>query len=386
MNIWINCWISGATMKLIQALFLTTTISVWGQQKMVEWVAPAAASNHPQTPQDEERGRTLGRAEPAPETLQPTLDPALPAYQPRKNIAISGSFKGACSDVLPRLVKLWIDGYRKYYPNVNIDVAPPYAGSLGAKELVKGNLDFVFVSRELKPDDITDFKEKFGHDPLSVPICGGSYRHFGFLDAIAFFVNKDNPVEKISFDQLDAILSTTHHRGGAPITTWGQLGLSGEWTDKPIHIYGIKPWNGFEEFVRQRVLSTNGRRGEWRDDINFDKVVFPVAGRVEADRYGIGYSGVAYIDGAVKALPLGLHKDGPFYAPSYENVARASYPLSRVLYFNVDKTPGKQLNPAVEEFLRFVLSREGQQIVLREALYLPLRASQVESSRALLRK
>jgi phosphate transport system substrate-binding protein len=354
------------------------------QAKMVEWLSPAAEPNHPQTPQDEERGRQMGRSEPAPEILQPSLDSALPSYQARKDVRISGEFKAACSDVLVRLVRLWIGGFQRYYPNVKIDVPPPYAGSLGAKELVKGTLDFVFVSRELRPDDITDFKEKFGYAPLSVAISGGSYRHFGFLDAIGFFVNKENPIENISFAQLDAILSGTHHRGGQAITQWGQLGLPGEWASKPIHVYGIKPWNGFEEFIRQRVLSVNGQRGEWRDDINFDKVVFPVARRVEGDRYGIGYSGLAYIDAGVKVLPLSPGKSGPFYAPSYENVARAVYPLSRVLYFNINKTPGKPLNPAISEFLRFVLSREGQQIVLDEALFLPLRASQVEASRGLL--
>ena len=354
------------------------------RDKMVEWLAPVVPSNSPQTPQDEERGRQVGRAEPAPEILQPALDPALPAYRPRKDIQLSGEFRAACSDVLPRLVKLWISGFERHYPNVKITAAPPYAGSLGAKELVKGNLDFVFVSRELRPDDITEFHEKFGYAPLSVAIAGGSYRHFGFLDAIGFFVNQENPIEKITFDQLDAVLSRTHYRGGEPITQWGQLGLTGEWANKPIHVYGIKPWNGFEEFIRQRVLSTSGRRGEWRDDINFDKVVFPVARRVESDRYGIGYSGLAYIDSSVKVLPLSPAKGAPFFAPSYENVARAVYPLSRVLYFNVNKPPGKPLDPAVAEFLRYVLSREGQQAVLDEALFLPLRANQVEASRALL--
>ncbi len=356
------------------------------QDRMVEWLSPAAEPNHPQTPQDEEKGRSMGRAEPAPEILQPSLDSALPAYQPRKDLRISGEFKAACSDVLVRLVRLWIGGFQRYHPNVKIDVPPPYAGSLGAKELVKGTLDFVFVSRELRPDDITEFKEKFGYAPLSVAISGGSYRHFGFLDAIGFFVNKENPIENISFAQLDAMLSSTHHRGGEPITQWGQLGLAGEWANKPIHVYGIKPWNGFEEFIRQRVLSFNGQRGEWRDDINFDKVVFPVARRVEDDRYGIGYSGLAYLDAGVKVLPLSSGKSGPFYAPSYENVARAVYPLSRMLYFNINKAPGKPMNPVISEFLRFILSREGQQVVLDEALFLPLRASQVEASRGLLEK
>jgi phosphate transport system substrate-binding protein len=356
------------------------------REEMVEWLTPTLPSNKKQTDAEAEMGRKVGRPEPTPEILQPTLDPSLPAYQPRKEIKLAGNFKGASSDVLPGLVRLWIAAFRKYYPNVNIEVPPPYAGSLGAKELVKGHLDFVFVSRELKPDDITDFRAKFGYDPMSVPISGGSYRHYGFLDAVVFYVNKDNPIEKISFDQLDAILSSTRLRGGRPITTWGQLGVTGEWAEKPIHAYGIKPWNGFEEFIRQRVLSRDDKRGEWRTDIHYDPVVFPIAQRVSEDRYGIGYSGLAYIDAAVKVLPISQNESGPYYPPTYENVARASYPLARVLYFNTNRAPGKPLNPAIEEFLRFVLSREGQQIILQQGLYLPLRAEQINSSRAQLQK
>ena len=171
---------------------------------------------------------------------------------------------------------------------------------------------------------------------------------------------------------------------GAAITTWGDLGLTGEWADKPVKLYGIKPWNGFEEFVRQRVLSTDGKRGEWSDNVHYDKVVFPMAKHGVEDRYAIGYTGVAYVDAPVKMLALGENESGPFVAPSYENVARATYPLSRLIFFNVNKAPGKALDPALAEFLRFVLSREGQQIVRDQALYLPLRANQVASARALL--
>jgi phosphate transport system substrate-binding protein len=351
---------------------------------LVQWLDTPRATVMPQTEQEAETGKTSGRKLPEPELLQPKLDPALPAYRPRKDLKLSGTFKGAASDVLPGLANLWFAAFKKYYPNVNLSVAPPYAGSLGAKELVKQNIDFVFVSRELKPDDITDFKAKFGYAPFSIPIVGGSWRHFGFLDAVAFFVSKDNPLEKLSFDQLDAIYSSMQHRGGKPITTWGQLGLSGDWADKPIHVYGIKPWNGFEEFIRQRVLSDAGKRGEWRDGIAYEKLVFPLAKRVADDRYGIGYSGLAYIDSGVKLLPLAEHTEGPFFAPSYENVARATYPLSRLIYFNTNKAPGKPLDPAIEEFLRFVLSREGQQIVRDQAIYLPLRATQANHSLALL--
>src|SRR5262249_28326466 len=178
---------------------------------MVEWVVPALATNKPQTPEQAEEGRKLGRRIPAPEVLQPTLDPALPAYQPRKE-KLTGTFKGGSSDVLVVLVQKWIERFKKYHSKVNLSISPPYAGSLGAVELVKENLDFVFVSRELRPDDIRDFKAKFGYDPLSVPVCGGSYRHFGALDALVFFVHRDNPLEKLTFGQIDAIYSSTHPR------------------------------------------------------------------------------------------------------------------------------------------------------------------------------
>jgi phosphate transport system substrate-binding protein len=350
---------------------------------MAEWMIPARAPNKPQTPEQAEEGRKSGRKLPAPEILQPTLDPALPPYRPRKE-KLAGAFKGGASDVLTVLVQKWFERFKSYHPQINLSISPPYAGSLGAVELVKENLDFVFVSRELKPDDIRDFKAKFGYQPLSVPVSGGSYRHFGALDSIVFFVHKDNPLEQLSFDQIDAMYSSTRHRSGKPVTKWGELGLVGEWVDKPIKLYGIKPWNGFEEFVRQRILSKANKRGEWREGIAFEKVVFPMAKRVADDRYGIGYSGLAYVDQGVRILPLVASAAEAPQAPTYENVALATYPLSRLIYFNANKPPGKPLNPALDEFLRFVLSREGQQVVLDHAIYLPLRGGQAQNGRMLL--
>jgi phosphate transport system substrate-binding protein len=351
---------------------------------MVEWVEPAVPTNAPQTPAQEEEGRTHGRALPAPELLQPTLDPSLPVFRPCKGVSLQGTFNGASSDVLPGLVTAWIDRFKRYCPKVRLNIAPPFAGSLGAQELIKQNLDFVFVSRELKPDDIDEFTRKFGYAPTSVPVSGGSYRHFGFLDAVGFFVNKDNPLERISFQQLDAILSTTRYRGGGPITVWGQLGLTGEWANQPIHVYAVKPWNGFEEFVRQRVLSTASQRGQWRTDLSFDRLIFPIAAHVAQDRYALGYTGLAFVDAGVKSLALATDANGPFYPPSYENVARAAYPLARLIYFNFNRAPGKALDPALAEFIHFILGREGQQLVLDQAVYLPLRGGQVAQARALI--
>ena len=376
-------------MKHLPSLTLAAMLAAFGAAQvqaagMVEWVVPATPSNPKQTDEQAKYGLEHGRELPPPEILQPRLDEQLPSYQPRRDIKISGSFKGAASDVMVVLANKWIEKFKTYYPEANISIAPPYAGSLGAIELVKGDLDFVFVSRELKPDDITKFKAKFNYDPLSVPISGGSYRHFGALDAVAFFVNKDNPIEQITFQQLDQLYSSTHHRGGPAITRWGDLGLTGAWADKPIHLYGIKPWNGFEEFIRQRVLSTPGTRGEWRDDIHYEKLVFPMAQDIASDPESIGYSGLAYTDAPVKLIAVVDKPGAAPQSPTYENVALATYPLSRLTYFNVNKTPGKPLNPVLDEFLKFVLSREGQQVVLDQARYMPLRSWQVNSARAML--
>lgn len=129
-------------------------------------------------------------------------------------------------------------------------------------ELIDGNLDGVFVSRELKPSDITAFQDKFGYDPTSVPIAQGSHKQYGFLDAMGFIVHPDNPIDHLDFQQLDSILSTTRARGGKKIRKWSDLGVKGALGKKKINIYGIAPWNGFEEFIRQRVLSFNGVRGQ----------------------------------------------------------------------------------------------------------------------------
>src|SRR5438105_13466559 len=275
------------------------------QRPMVEWLIPALPTNRPQTPEEAEEGRKSGRKLPPPEVLQPTLDPALPPYAPRRQ-KLAGTFKGGASDVLAVLVQKWFEKFRAYHPEVNLSISPPYAGSLGATELVNEHLDFVFVSRELRPDDVRDFKAKFGYDPLSVPICGGSYRHFGALDAVVFFVHKENPLQSLTFEQIDAIYSSTHHLSGKGAARWGDLGLPGEWAELPIRPYGIKPWNGFEEFVRQRVLSKGSARGEWREGVSFEKVVFPMAKLVASDRAGIGYSGVAYLEHAVRVLPTAI--------------------------------------------------------------------------------
>ena len=344
----------------------------------VEWQLPAAPTHPAQTRAQDLEGMRVGRALPAPEVLQPTLDPKLTAFKPRYGRDLGGTLRLMCSDVLPGLVRSWMASFSRVYPRAHLLLGPPFEGDDAATELRQGRVDIAFISRELRPVDVDSFHAKYGYDPTSVPLSGGSYRQFGFLDAVAVIVNPDNPVKQLSLRQLDAALSRSHLRGDRPALTWGQLGASGKWAQRPVHVYAIQPWNGFEEFVRQRVLDAGGRRGHWRRGIHFDKTVFPIAGRVAADPDGIGYTGLAFIDSAVKVVAVGRGTDA--VSPTYTNVALARYPLSRLVYGNVNRRPGASLPPLVQEFLRFILSRQGQQDVRREGIYLPLRQFQVRTA------
>ncbi|MEV7960125.1 substrate-binding domain-containing protein [Streptomyces sp. NPDC088141] len=360
-------------------------------ENLTTWAVAPQKKVTPQTPEQDEYNKTHGRPLPAPELLQPTLDTGLGNYRTRPRNSLRGDYECAASDVLADLSQKWIKEFEKKYPKVHISVNPPYAGILGALELIKGKLDCVFVSRELRPTDIQGFHDAFGYDPLSIPMSGGSYRHFGFLDSVGFMVNKKNPVDKLSLDQLDAMLSTTRNRGGEAATTWGDLGATCDWADKPVHIVGLQPWNGFEEFVRQRVLDHDGERGEWRPGaadgttpadpaVHWEKTVFNLSKAVSEDPYAIGYTGMAYVDSAVEVISLSDHAGDPAYAPTYENVASTAYPLSRVTYFNVNNKPGKQLDPVMEELIRFILSKQGQRVVSGQQVFLPLRSGQTRDS------
>ena len=322
------------------------------------------------------------RQRPAPEPLyNAKVDPALEIYQPAASV--SGSLKGICSETFPDLMKLWVDGFRKHHPGVTVDVAPT-GGGVGSKALAEGQVDFAAVTREISPADEEQFVKHYGYKPLEIAVVGGSYRSYGFTDALTFFVQKDNPIEHLSFAQIDAIYSKTRLRGGkASIVTWGQVGMQGEWTDKPIHAWGVQPWNGFEQFIRLRVL----KGGEWRDGLNTEKLVIPLPDRVAADRYAISYSGIAYLkpEVAVKRIAVSENPDGPFLKGTFDEVAAQIYPLARVMYFYVNRPPGKPVDPRVREFLRYILSRDGQQAAVQDAIYTPLPFRLVKASLGRLR-
>lgn len=376
-----NTWLGLLVAALVTGGASACALASPASPPTTQWQLPVASRHPAQTAAQKRQGKREGRELPAPEILQPQIDPRLVIFQPRYGEALSGSIRIRSSDVLPRLVRSWVRAFGLFYPKVKIDFGPPYEGSHAAQELIAGKVTIAMVSRELKPTDVAQFTRRYGYAPTSVPVSGGSYRQFGFLDAVTVVVNQDNPVKQLSKRQLDAVFSSSHLRGDQPVERWGQLGATGAWKDRPIHVYAIKPWNGFEEFFRQRILDVNGKRGHWRHGIHLAPTVFPIAKQVAADPDGIGYTGLAFVDAPVKVIAVGS-KDAAV-SPTYTNVALARYPLSRLIYANVNRKPGTPLPPPVAEFLRFILSRQGQGAVRHEGIFLPLRAPQTRAARKL---
>lgn len=340
-----------------------------------------ASTHHSQS--EAERAVTLvkGRKEPEPEVLQPRLEDSIPLYQPRRDIVLSGHIHGAISDTTPRLVHSWIAEFENMYPDVRIDVPAPYSGTPGTIGITNGTLDFALITREMEPKRLTEFIAKKGYPPLSIPISGGSYRQFGFLDAGTFIVNSANPLKGLTFQQLDRIFSSTHLRGGTAARKWGDVGVTGPWANKPIHVYAITPWDGIEEFMRQRVLNFGGKRGEWTKDGSFDEDGIGLADKVSADPYGITYEGIGLVNpGTNRMVPVAENAGDPFVEPSYENVVTTKYPLAREIFINFNKVPGKPLDPVLVEFVKYILSRQAQQKIIDHGLYIPLRQHQIDAS------
>ena len=292
---------------------------------------------------------------------------------------------------------------------MQINIPPPFSGSIGALELINGTLNGAFVSRELKPSDITTFNASKGYPALSIGIGGGSLRSFGFLDGMAVIVHKKNPIESLTLQQLDGIFSTTRYRGGPEINRWKDVGVEDDIGNKEITIKGVTPWNGFENFFRLNVLSVGdqigqcnnsasfspfpyhattradfgavGRSGNISDpsydsDVHWESTVFKIASLVANDTAAIGYTGFAYIDSPVKVIQIQKDDGSAPIAPTYENVALGTWPLHRTFYMNIDRPPGTSIDPLLKEFLSFIVSKQGQQLILDQGIFMPLRKFQ----------
>jgi len=290
---------------------------------------------------------------------QAKVDPNLPKY--KKTSGISGNLSSVGSDTLLNLMTFWSEDFSKIYPSVKTQIEGK-GSSTAPPALIEGTAQIGPMSRKMKDKEVDEFVAKFGYKPTTLAIA---------IDTLAVYVNKDNPVKGLKMEQIDAIFSKNRNCGyREDIKTWGQIGLPGTWAGKPVSLYGRNSAYGTYGYFKKNALC----QGDYKDTVKEQPGSASVVQGIERDMYGIGYSGIGYKTSGVRAIPLAKKGESTMYEPSVDNALSGKYPLARALYLNVNKKPGQPLDPLVREFLTFVLSYEGQQIVVKDG-YIPLPAS-----------
>jgi phosphate transport system substrate-binding protein len=288
------------------------------------------------------------------------VDSKIPAYVKTKD-AVSGKIKSVGSDTMNNLMARWAEGFKKEYPNVEVEVEGKGSGT-APPALIQGAAQFGPMSRPMKKMEIDDFEAKFGYKPTQVPTS---------LDALAVYVHKDNPIKSLTLQQVDAIFSKTR-KGGADkdVKTWGDLGLEGEWADKPISLYGRNTASGTYAFFKEHILLA----GDYKDSVKEQPGSAAVVDSVGKDKFAMGYSGIGYKTADVRAVPLAKTAKSKAIEATAENVYSDDYPLSRYLYIYVNYKPNSELDPLRREFLKYVLSKDGQETVIKDG-YFPITAA-----------
>ncbi|WP_320415456.1 PstS family phosphate ABC transporter substrate-binding protein [Photobacterium leiognathi] len=290
------------------------------------------------------------------------------ALMPYKRVSgISGNLSSVGSDTLANLMTYWAEEFKRRYPNVNIQIQT--AGSSTAPTaLVEATAQIGPMSRMMKTKEVEAFEQEYGYKPTAIKVA---------VDALAVFVHEDNPLKGINFEQLDAIYSRTLRCGGLePINQWGQLGLTGSWQNRGIQLFGRNSVSGTYGYFKKRALC----RGDFRNNVNEQPGSASVVQSVSTSLNAIGYSGIGYKTTGIKAIPVARERDD-YVEATIENSVNGRYPLSRFLYVYVNKHPNKPLAPMEGEFLRFILSSDGQKIVQKDG-YIPLPVAVVEQNLA----
>ncbi len=298
----------------------------------------------------------------APVHAQSDVDAGLTDYE--KTAGVSGNLSSVGSDTLANLMTLWAEEFKRIYPNINVQIQA--AGSSTAPPaLTEGTSNLGPMSRMMKDKEIESFETKYGNKPTPVAVA---------IDALAVFVHKDNPLQGLTIEQVDAIFSSTRTCGGpADITEWGQLGLEGAWTNRDLQLYGRNSVSGTYGYFKDNALC----KGDFKNTVNEQPGSASVVQSVSSSLNGIGYSGIGYTTSSVRAVPLASSADKPFVPATKEEAASGNYPLARFLYVYVNKEPGKPLPPLTQEFFKLVLSRQGQEVVVKDG-YVPLPAKVAE--------
>jgi phosphate transport system substrate-binding protein len=290
---------------------------------------------------------------------QVKLDPDLPRY--RAVSGVSGNVSSVGSDTLNNLMTHWAESFQKFYPNARIQIEGK-GSSTAPPALISGTAQLGPMSREMKGTEIDAFEKKYGYKPTPIRTS---------VDALAVFVNKDNPVKCLSMAQVDAVFSKSRRHGlKEDITTWGQLGLTGEWAKRPLSLYGRNSASGTYGFFKEHAL----KNGDFKDAVKEQPGSASVVQGVTVDRHGIGYSGIGYATAGVRAVPLSEKQGGACVEATADNSYSGAYPMSRFLYVYINKAPGKALDPLTREFVKLVVSREGQEGVVKDG-YFPIPAT-----------
>ena len=307
---------------------------------------------------------------------------SLPMYQSEQSVSGTLRLWGHGSpdtDFMGKLVRSWEERFRKHHPGIQFENRMyGTASAIGA--LYAGTADLAIMGREIRPFEISAFERAFRYPPLGIDITTGSLDIRNMDFALNVFVHKNNPLGQLTMTQVDAIFGCEHLRGPRNIRTWGDLGLTGEWQDKPINVYGFPINRGFAIFFQDAAL---GGSRKWNGDLReFGDVRQPdgtlrdgglrILEALARDPHGMAYSNVRYMNAQVKPLPLAATDGGPYYEATKETLIQRKYPLTRFITTFVNRAPGRPLDPKVREFLRYILSREGQQEVVRDGNYLPL--------------
>lgn len=287
-------------------------------------------------------------------TMALDVDPKLQTYKAVSGV--SGKVKSIGSDTLNNLMALWSEGFKANYPGVQIEIEGK-GSSTAPPALIEGTAQFGPMSREIKAKEIEAFENKYGYKPAHFRVA---------VDALAVFVHKDNPIQCLTLKQVDAIFSQNRKGGFAKdITTWGDLGLTGEWANKPISLYGRNAASGTYGYFKEVALF----HGDYKDSVKEQPGSSAVVQGIASDKFAIGYSGVGYKTADVRTVPLALDAGEKCFDALAENAYSGDYPLARFLYVYLNKNPNQDLDPMRREFIRFVFSRQGQQIVLKEGFY-----------------
>lgn len=296
------------------------------------------------------------------------VDSAIPEYS--KTSGVSGNLSSVGSDTLANLMTLWGEEFKRNYPNVNIQVQA--AGSSTAPPaLTEATSNLGPMSREMRSGEIAAFEKKYGYKPTPIRVA---------IDALAVFVHKDNPIKGMTISEVDAVFSSTRKCGhNENVTRWGQLGLTGPWTNRDVQLFGRNSVSGTYGYFKSKALC----KGDFKNGVNEQPGSASVVQSVATSLNGIGYSGIGYRTSGVKAVAL-AKKNGEYIEATSANAASGEYPLSRFLYVYVNKHPNKPLPPLEREFVKMMLSRVGQEVVVKDG-YVPLPAAVVEQELAKLK-